>query len=186
MRRGLIIAAAIVGILLPARAQRGPNFPSPGSDRGPAFPNPSRRRYPILQTGTHRNLSTPIRRGRMQDGIAGPADEAGTDDGTGKSARKLTTTWQSPKTTATARSASTILRPRPTARLDTRRTAGDAAASHRPKPLRDRAERKPGKHRLCPVPNKVAPPGILLPHGRGHIRDKPLWRSPRHCTGNNL
>lgn len=38
MRRGLIIAAAIVGILSPARAQRGPNFPSPGSDRGPAFP----------------------------------------------------------------------------------------------------------------------------------------------------
>lgn len=38
MRCTLLIAVAIIAFALPAEAQQGPAYPSPGSSRGPAFP----------------------------------------------------------------------------------------------------------------------------------------------------
>ena len=38
MRAVSVIVAVIISVSLPAHAQQGPNFPTPGSGRGPAFP----------------------------------------------------------------------------------------------------------------------------------------------------
>jgi hypothetical protein len=105
MRRVLIIAMAIVGIVSPVRVQQ-PDALSPHNwdphirrqvpAEGQPFRNRSRRRIPVRQIGSHPSLSTPIRPGQMQDGIAGPADEAGAEDGAGSAGNDEYSTQEGP------------------------------------------------------------------------------------------
>src|SRR5271165_6213842 len=59
MRRGLILATAIVGISFPACAQQGPDLPSQNSQKGSAFPSPGSNRGPAFPKSVAPTESNP-------------------------------------------------------------------------------------------------------------------------------